>query len=57
MKMKIIVRPQNYSNWDKIDLEHIIEKRCSIRQTERFGQHVNLGIAPLSNGVGTPGAR
>ena len=57
MEMKIFVRPQNYSNWDKIDLAHVIEKRHSIRQTERFGQHVNLGIALLSNGVGTPGAR
>lgn len=57
MEMKIFVRPQNYSNWDEIGLPQAIEKRHSVRQTERFGQHVNFGKAPLSNGAGTPGAR
>ena len=56
MKTKFFVRPQNYSNWDKIDLAHVIEKRHSIRQIERFGQQVNIGKASLSNGVGIPGA-
>ena len=57
MEMNIFVRPQNYSNWDKIDLAHVIEKRHSIRQIERFGQHVNVEKASLSNGIGTPGAQ